>query len=442
MTGKAAWREPFYPLAPNVRFIPYGDADALDKELKVCDTIGLDIAAFIAEPVQGEAGARVPPDDFFPKVREICDKWGVLFIADEVQTGMGRTGTLWGIEHWGVAPDIMTMGKALGGAVIPVGCFTSTPEVFEPLMENPYIHTTTFGGNPMATSAVIGALHATLDEDIPRQAAEKGAWLMERFEELRAKHPDLLHEVRGLGLLIGLEYCSEEAGYAVATGLFGEGVLTGGTLFSAKTFRIEPPATLTQHEMDEVVARLDKVMGRVDAQLRDGSLVGATDAAVAARRTRATARRGGAPAGAPPLPSRPPAGAAPLGPLGVAVDEQRLAGDLRPGRRAHEQDRGGDVVGGDHRPQRDRRDPLREHLGLAQAAVRGLEGDDAPDALAVDVAGADRVDADAVRAELHGQRLHQADRAPTWWRRRAPGTAGPWCRRWTTSRRSTRRRRP
>jgi putrescine aminotransferase len=119
---------------------------------------------------------------------------------------------------------------------------------------------------------VIGALHATLDEDIPRQAAEKGAWLMDRFEELRSKYPDLLHEVRGLGLLIGLEYCSEEAGYAVATGLFGEGVLTGGTLFSAKTFRIEPPATLTQHEMDEIVRRLDLVIGRVQKQLRAGAL--------------------------------------------------------------------------------------------------------------------------------------------------------------------------
>jgi putrescine aminotransferase len=270
VTGKAAWREPFHPLAANVRFVPYGDADTLDKELAICDAVGLDIAAFIVEPVQGEAGAHVPPDDFFPKVREICDKWGILLIADEVQTGMGRTGTLWGMEHWGVAPDIMTMGKALGGAVIPVGCFISTPEVFEPLMENPYIHTTTFGGNPMATAAVIGALHATVEEEIPRQAAEKGAWLMERFAELRVKHPDLLHEVRGLGLLIGLEYCSEEAGYAVASGLFGEGVLTGGTLFSAKTFRIEPPATLTQHQMDEIVARLDRVMGRVDAQIRDG----------------------------------------------------------------------------------------------------------------------------------------------------------------------------
>ena len=124
----------------------------------------------------------------------------------------------------------------------------------------------------MATSAVIGALHATLDEEIPRQAAEKGAWLMERFEELRERHPDLLHEVRGLGLLIGLEYCSEEAGYAVATGLFGEGVLTGGTLFSAKTFRIEPPATLTQHEMDEVLERLARPRGRAPAA-EQGELV-------------------------------------------------------------------------------------------------------------------------------------------------------------------------
>ncbi len=273
VTGKAAWREPFVPLVPNVRFVPFGDADALHRELKVCDTIGLDIAAFIVEPVQGEAGAYVPPDDFFPKVREICDRWGVLLIVDEVQTGMGRTGTLWGIEHWGVTPDIMTMGKALGGAVIPVGCFISRPEVFEPLMENPYIHTTTFGGNPMATSAAIAALHATVEEDIPGQAARKGAWLNERFEELRARHGDLLTEVRGLGLLIGLEFVSSAVGYAVATGLFAEGVLTGGTLFNAKTVRMEPPATLTEAQMEEVVARLDRVLDRVSEETRAGRLM-------------------------------------------------------------------------------------------------------------------------------------------------------------------------
>lgn len=273
VTGRREWREPFYPLLPNVRFIPYGDADALDKELAICDQTGFDVAAFIAEPVQGEAGAYVPPDDFFPKVREICDKWGILFIADEVQTGMGRTGTLWGIEHWDAPPDIMTMGKALGGAVIPVGNFMATPEVFSVMFDNPYIHTTTFGGNPMATAAVIAALHATLEEDIPAQAAAKGAWLKARFEEMmHGRHGDLLVDVRGLGLLIGLEFVSTEVGYAVTTGLFGEGVLTGGTLFNAKTFRIEPPATLTQEQMEAIVERLDRVIDRVREQVERGEL--------------------------------------------------------------------------------------------------------------------------------------------------------------------------
>jgi len=273
--GKAGWRTPFLPMVPNVRFIPYGDADALDKELGLCDAIGLDIAAFIAEPVQGEAGAYVPPDDFFPKVREICDKWGILLIADEVQTGMGRTGTFWGMEHWGVAPDIMAAGKALGGAVIPVGCFMATPAAFEPLMENPYIHTTTFGGNPMATAAVIGAINATIEEDIPRQAAEKGAWLKARLEELAERHPDVLVEVRGLGLLIGMQFVSEAVGYAVATGLFAEGILTAGTLFSAETFRYEPPATLTQQQLDQVVERTERVFVKVGEQLRAGALANA-----------------------------------------------------------------------------------------------------------------------------------------------------------------------
>jgi putrescine aminotransferase len=272
VSGKGEFRDAFYPLLPGVRFVPYGDADALAQEFRTCDRIGLDIAGFIAEPVQGEAGAIVPPADYFPKVREICDEWGALLIADEVQTGMGRTGKLWGIEHWGVAPDIMGMGKALGGAVVPVGAFMATPAVFEPFIENPYIHTTTFGGNPLATSAVIAALHATLEEDIPGQAATKGAWLSERFGELAGEYGDLLAEVRGLGLLIGLEFQSPEIGYAVSTGLFGEGVLVGGTLFNAKTFRIEPPATLTQDQMEQIVERLGRVLGDVRGQVARGEV--------------------------------------------------------------------------------------------------------------------------------------------------------------------------
>jgi putrescine aminotransferase len=273
VSGKAEFREPFYPLVPGVRFVPYGDADALDKELSICDQVGFDIAAFIAEPIQGEAGAIVPPPDYFAKVREICDKWHILFIADEVQTGMGRTGKLWGMDNWGVAPDIMTMGKALGGAVIPIGNFIATAEVFEAFFENPYIHSTTFGGNPMATSAAIGALHATLEEDIPGQAAEKGAYLKGKLTELAGQYDDLFAEVRGMGVIIGMEFRDADIGYAVSQGLFSRGVLIGGTLFNSLTLRMQPPAIITYEEMDTVLSRLGDTLAAVRELAAHGELI-------------------------------------------------------------------------------------------------------------------------------------------------------------------------
>ena len=273
VSGKGEFREPFYPLMSGVRFVPYGDADALDKQLAICDAIGLDIAAFIAEPVQGEAGAIIPPPDYFAKVREICDRWGILLIADEVQTGMGRTGKLWGMDHSQVAPDIMTMGKALGGAVIPIGNFIATEDVFSVMFDNPYIHTTTFGGNPMATSAAIGALHATLEEDIPGQAAEKGAYLKGKLNELALTYDDLFDEIRGIGVIIGMQFRDADIGYAVSQGLFRRGVLIGGTLFNALTLRMQPPAIITHEQMDLVLERLDATLADVRVQVRKGELV-------------------------------------------------------------------------------------------------------------------------------------------------------------------------
>jgi putrescine aminotransferase len=273
VSGKAEFREPFYPLLPGVRFVPYGDADALNKELEICDAIGFDIAAFIAEPIQGEAGVIVPPDDYFPKVREICDKWHVLFIADEVQTGMGRTGKLWGMDNWGVAPDIMTMGKALGGAVIPIGNFIATAEVFEAFFENPYIHSTTFGGNPMATSAAIGAVHATLEEDIPGQAAEKGAFLKGKLLDLAAEYNDLFEEIRGTGVIIGMQFKNSDIGYAVSQGLFSRGVLIGGTLFNSLTLRMQPPAIITYEQMGQVLERLEETLADVRVLAEQGELI-------------------------------------------------------------------------------------------------------------------------------------------------------------------------
>ncbi len=272
VSGKGEFREPFNPLMSGVRFVPFGDADALDKQLGICDAVGFDIAAFIVEPVQGEAGAIIPPADYFPKVREICDKWGILLIADEVQTGMGRTGKLWGMEHSGVAPDIMTMGKALGGAVIPIGNFIATEDVFSTMYENPYIHTTTFGGNPMATAAAIGALHATLEEDIPGQAAEKGAWLKGKLTELAGRYPDLFEEVRGVGVLIGMQFRDSDVGYAVSQGLFSRGVLIGGTLFNSLTLRVQPPAIITYEQMGLVLERLEATLADVRRLAVQGEL--------------------------------------------------------------------------------------------------------------------------------------------------------------------------
>ena len=272
VSGKREFRVPFQPLMPGSRFVPYGDADALEQELEVCDMIGFDIAAFICEPVQGEAGAIVPPDDYLPRVREICTRWDVVFIADEVQTGMGRTGKLWGVDNWDVAPDIMTMGKAFGGAVIPCGNIVVTERVFHAMFANPYLHTTTFGGNPLATAAAIGALHATLEEDIPGQAAEKGAYLKAGVEALAAQYPDLFDEVRGLGLLLGMEFKSAEIGYAISSGLFGAGVLVGGTLNNAKTLRLEPPAVISHEQLDEVLARLEPVLSAVRDKNHSGAL--------------------------------------------------------------------------------------------------------------------------------------------------------------------------
>jgi len=252
--GQSKYSDGFGPKIEGISHVPYNDLEALKAAIsdKTC--------AVVLEPIQGESGILPGEQAYLEGARQLCNEHNALLIFDEVQTGMGRTGTLWGIEHWDCPPDIMAMGKALGGAVIPVGNFMATPEVFEAMFENPYIHTTTFGGNPMATAAIISALHATLEEDIPGQAATKGAWLKERFAEMQKRYPDVLEDVRGLGLLIGLEFVTPEFGYAMSTGLFGEGVLVGGTLFNAKTFRIEPPATLTQEQMDQIVERVERVL--------------------------------------------------------------------------------------------------------------------------------------------------------------------------------------
>ena len=269
MMGKSDYRQPPGTLYGGpIYHVPFGNADAVEQQLDICQKVGIDIAAVLMEPIQGEAGAIVPPDDFWPRIRELTRHYNVLLIADEVQTGMGRTGKLWGVEHWNVVPDILSTGKSLGGGVMPISSFSSTEEIWQVMMNpNPFIHTTTTGGNALACSAAIAAIKVTLQERIWEQAAEKGHYIIPKIKSLAEEYPQIYREVTGKGLLIGMHFHNPEIGYRVAAGLFKRGVLVGGTLTSAHTIRIEPPLVITYNQLDAVLDRLSDTLGEISKSL-------------------------------------------------------------------------------------------------------------------------------------------------------------------------------
>ena len=265
MMGKADYRQPMGTMyGGQVYHVPYGDADAVEKQLEICENVGIGVAGVIFEPIQGEAGAIVPPDDFWPRVRAATKKHGALLIADEVQTGLARTGKLWGVNHWDVTPDIIATAKSLGGGVMPISAVTTTEEIFHPMMyPNPFMHTTTTGGGALACSAAIAAINVTLRDRLWEGAAAKGGYLIEKVQDLAEEFPQVYEKVTGKGLLIGQHFRTPELGYKVASELFKRGVLVAGTLTSAQTIRIEPPLIISQEEIDEGLNRLTDAVGVV-----------------------------------------------------------------------------------------------------------------------------------------------------------------------------------
>lgn len=267
VTGKGVYRKPYLPMIQGVQHVEYGNADAVEAAIKNLIEVGETVAAVIVEPIQGEAGIIVPPDDYLPRLREICDEYGVFLIFDEIQTGMGRTGKLWACEHSGVVPDILTYGKAFGGGVMPITGIIARPHLWtDDIKENPWIlGSPTFGGNPLSCAAAITALKYTIENDIPGQIAEKGEYMMGKLRELQKNHPILI-DVRGKGFLIGLEYPTPEIGWAVSKGLFKRGVMTGGTLNNAKTNRIEPPGIISYKTIDTIIQKLDETLTEVEKE--------------------------------------------------------------------------------------------------------------------------------------------------------------------------------
>jgi len=266
-TGKGTYRKPYLPIIQGVQHVAFGDAGAAEAAIKNLIAVGETVAGMIVEPIQGEAGIVLPPEGYLKQLREICDRYGVLLILDEIQTGMGRTGTLWACEDYDVVPDIMTFGKAFGGGVMPITGIIARPHLWtDELKENPWIlGSPTFGGNPLACAAAIAAIKFTIENDIPGQIKEKGAYIMDKLHGLQKKH-SILVDVRGKGFLIGLEYPTPEMGWAVSKGLFKRGVMTGGTLNNAKVNRIEPPGIISYETIDTIIERLDETLTEVAAE--------------------------------------------------------------------------------------------------------------------------------------------------------------------------------
>lgn len=256
-TGREVFRKPFEPLLTGFKHVPFGDIEALEE------AISKNTAAVILEPIQGEGGIRVPKLGYLRKVRELTRKKGVLLILDEVQTGMGRTGRMFACEHEGVVPDIMCLAKALGGGVMPIGCFMATAKLWKALEPNPSIHNSTFGGNPLACSAASACIEVLTEEHLPARASLMGSYFMAKLLELKARYPKVVQDVRGKGLLIGLEFASEEVRVAVQNELFHRGVLVAGTLNSKSTIRIEPPLIITESQINFMIETLNLILSEL-----------------------------------------------------------------------------------------------------------------------------------------------------------------------------------
>jgi len=248
-TGRDVYRAPFQPLVPGFITVPWDDIDALNAA--VTDKT----AAVIIEPVQGEGGIRLPSDDYLPAIRRICTERGALLIVDEVQTGLGRTGKMFAVEHWDVQPDILTLAKALGGGVFPVGAFISTEAVWDKVFrENPFIHSSTFGGGEAACAAALASLKVITSDRLDLRSAEYGSYFLHQLVSLQLANADLLVETRGLGLMIGVEFADADIAKLVIGSLANRGVVAAYTLNNPNVIRLEPPLIIEKEQIDYVAA--------------------------------------------------------------------------------------------------------------------------------------------------------------------------------------------
>lgn len=256
MSTEQQYKDGFGPFAPGFKIIPYGDAEALEK------AITPNTAAFLVEPIQGEAGIIVPPAGYLKKCAEICRKHNVLLICDEIQTGVGRTGKFLASEYENVKPDAVVLGKALGGGLLPVSLFLTRKEIMD--VFTPGDHGSTFGGNQLAAAVGIAALDVVAKEQLANRAAELGEYLMQSLKKIKSP---LIEEVRGKGLLVGVAinpayYSARE----ICLRLMKEGILSKDTHHTV--IRLAPPLIITREQLDQVVSAISNVLNKAETEVK------------------------------------------------------------------------------------------------------------------------------------------------------------------------------
>lgn len=246
-TGQEKIQKGFEPLVPGFKHVPFNDSDAIRK------VITKDTCAIMLEPIQGEGGVKMPDQNYLKGVRELCNENNLLFILDEVQTGMGRTGKFFAYEHFGITPDIMTIAKGLGGGV-PIGAMLAIDKVASAFQ--PSTHATTFGGNPLVCAAAVATIETLLEDGfILDQCNRMGKYLRERLEQLKEEFPSLITEIRGMGLLLGMELTRD--GDSIVRACLEKGVLINCT--AGNVLRFIPPLIVRQRDIDHLVDVLEGV---------------------------------------------------------------------------------------------------------------------------------------------------------------------------------------
>lgn len=258
--GRNAYKEPFEPLMPGFKMVPFGDIEAIAK------AITDDTAAIILEPIQGEGGINIPPDEYLPQVRRLCDDHEILLILDEIQTGFGRTGRMFASEHWGVIPDIMTVAKSLGGGIYPISATIFKEEIQDFFIPHPFIHLSTFGGSDLGCIVGMAVIDYIQKHNLLDHAQEMGRRFQAGFDSFLEDYPSLLLEVRRKGLMMGLQYTNESIGPRMTKKLADRGVIAIYTGNDPSICRLMPSLVITPEEVDFVLNALADSMKELSGE--------------------------------------------------------------------------------------------------------------------------------------------------------------------------------